>query len=305
MSSKKIVFLGSKSAGLDILKRIVARLPRSSVVAVICPDDSADKRSRQDDFRQFAVDKDLPFHLVETKRDLVQVLQAYAPDAAIVHGWYRLIPVSEVSKTKFFGFHYSQLPRYRGNAPLVWQIINGEQRLGVSFFELGDGLDDGLLVAQETFDFHVNESIADALDKASAIAEQMVDDFSVAWLGDGLILKEQPDLVPSYCGLRRPEDGKIDWNLPAGNVHDFVRAQTHPYPGAFATLPDGTKVYIWKSAVEPRTFYGTPGAVVEVSKGKVVVACGSGALVVLKVQVEMKEPEPVEAVIGSLQMRLG
>lgn len=304
MSGKRIVFLGSKSAGLGILRRMVARLPGSSVAAVICPDDRADKRSRHEDFRLFAMDNQLPFHLVETKRDLIRVLQYYQPDAAIVHGWYRLIPVSEFSRTKFFGFHYSQLPRYRGNAPLVWQIINGEQRLGVSFFELGEGIDDGLLVAQESFDLDVNETIADALDKASAIAEHMVDDFSAHWLGNGLLLKEQPNLVPSYCGLRRPEDGKIDWKLPAGNVHDFVRAQTHPYPGAFATLPDRGKVYIWNSAVEPRTFYGAPGAVVEVSKGKVVVACGSGALAVINVQVEMKEPEPVEAVIGSLQMRL-
>lgn len=305
MSNKSIVFLGSKASGLRALKRLVANLPQSSVSALICPDDTDDERSECSNFQAFAMENQIPFHIVATKRDLVKVVQSCEPDVAIVHGWYRLIPIREFPRTKFFGFHYSQLPRYRGNAPLVWQIINGEERLGVSFFELSDGLDDGLLLAQDTFKFGPNDTIANAIDSASEVVDHMIDKFAVDWQGGNLTFKKQPDIAPSYCGLRLPDDGKIDWTLSARTIHNFVRAQTRPYPGAFSTASDGTRVYIWRSAIEPRTFYGTPGAVVEVSNGRVVVACGSGALAVFEAQYATQESQPVEAVIGSLQIRLG
>ena len=31
-----------------------------------------------------------------------------------------------------------------------------------------------------------------------------------------------------------PEDGQIDWSLPADEVRNLVRAVTQPYPGAFS-----------------------------------------------------------------------
>ena len=44
----------------------------------------------------------------------------------------------------------------------------------------------------------------------------------------------------------RPEDGRIDWTKSAKQVHDLVRAVTHPYPGAFTDVFGG-KTWIWKT----------------------------------------------------------
>jgi methionyl-tRNA formyltransferase len=56
--------------------------------------------------------------------------------------------------------------------------------------------------------------------------------------------------------------GITDWNRPARAVHDWIRALTWPYPGAFTFLA-GRKVMLWASAV-PGAAPGPAGATGEV-----------------------------------------
>jgi len=44
--------------------------------------------------------------------------------------------------------HASLLPDYSGGAPLVWAMINGEKRTGITLFQMGDGVDSGPIVGQ-------------------------------------------------------------------------------------------------------------------------------------------------------------
>ncbi|HKI73318.1 MAG TPA: hypothetical protein VJ998_01655, partial [Pseudomonadales bacterium] len=37
----------------------------------------------------------------------------------------------------------------------------------------------------------------------------------------------------SYYSGRKPEDGAIDWSLPAADIHNLVRAVAPPWPGAY------------------------------------------------------------------------
>ena len=46
---------------------------------------------------------------------------------------------------------------------------------------------------------------------------------------------------------RRPEDGLVDWMRTTRQLHDWVRALTHPYPGAFTWL-DRRRVFIWEAS---------------------------------------------------------
>lgn len=305
MSNGQLIFLGSKAAGLRICNRLLQKLPAGALAAIICPDDRSDPRNVMSEFERAAQQAEVPFHVAPTRAATVELLRRYSPQAAIVHGWYQIIPTSDVPDTPFFGFHYSPLPRYRGNAPLVWQILKGEDRIGVSFFELVAEMDAGRLYDQAFDSLSVDETIADALGKADALAERMLDSFVADWLAGSITLRSQPDVDASYCGLRTPEDGRIDWTRSGASIHDFVRAQTRPYPGAFTALPDGRRLVVWRSAREPRDFIGVPGAIAEVAGEFVVVTAGSGAIRLIEVQVEGEPPAPAPAVLRSLKLRLG
>lgn len=303
MITQRILFLGSKEAGLLALRCLLKRLPKGCVEAVLCPDDRSDLRTEYKNFESLARQYDLTMHLAQSGKETVELIRRYQPQTVLVHGWYRMIPVAEFPDIDFLGFHYSLLPQYRGNAPMVWQIINGERRLGVSFFALTEGMDDGELVDQRHFELAAHEDIADAIGKANQLVDAMLDDFLPHWLAGKVARRPQEKGPISYCGMRTPEDGHIDWRAAPETVHNFIRAQARPYPGAFSRLPDGRVVRFWKAEIEPRRFYGVPGAVVDVVPGAIVVACGTGALRVLHAELEGGTPEASAAVTRSLKVR--
>jgi methionyl-tRNA formyltransferase len=302
--SPRLIFLGSKAAGLIAIKKILEDVPRQCVSAVICPDDILDERSERPAFKALANKYSLPLCIANTSTDASRLIRRYAPDIVLVHGWYRMLDVSSLAGIKFYGFHFSSLPEYRGNAPLVWQILNGRDQIGVSFFSLTDGMDDGEIVDQRNFSLSVDESIGDALEKANDLVLQMLDDFLPRWLAGTIVTRPQASSPVSYCGMRMPSDGLIEWRDSSAKVRDFIRAQSRPYPGAFSRMPDGRVVRIWKVKADDRTFYGVPGSILEVGSGFIVIACGSGALRILHAELDGKPDFGIPRELCSMKVRL-
>jgi methionyl-tRNA formyltransferase len=301
----RLVFMGSKASGLAIAELLCTDEMLSKPLALLCADDRADPRSCLREFEALGVRAGVPVLCIRTADELLAAILPLAPATVIVHGWYRIIPVERLPRLRFYGFHYSPLPAYRGNAPLVWQIMRGEQRIGVSFFRYARGIDDGDIVCQRSFELGGDDSIADALERAETIALGMIRETVAGLLDDRISLQPQPAEGVSWCGLRVPDDGRIDWGLSAREVHDFVRAQTRPYPGAFTTL-GGRRLRIWRTRVDGRTFYGVPGAVGAVEGDEVVVTCGSGSAIrILACALDGEADAPPSSVLSSLRLRLG
>ncbi|HOS42228.1 MAG TPA: methionyl-tRNA formyltransferase, partial [Armatimonadota bacterium] len=220
--------------------------------------------------------------------ELAPALQALAPHLVIVVGWYWLLSPALLRQVPggVYGVHASLLPRYRGNAPLVWAILRGERETGVSLFRFDDGMDTGDLAAQAAFPIGPEETIAEVLAKAEDATVAIVAEQARPLLEGTMTLRAQDHALASYCSLRQPCDGRIDWRQPAPRLYNFIRAQTRPYPGAFTHLPDGRTVTIWAARLFPYPYYGIPGLVGQQEADGVVVACGDGALVVTDYTVE-------------------
>lgn len=304
MTLPKLLFMGSKQSGLVALNKILERLPKERICGILCPDDSADERSELQAFDSLARKNALPFHVVKTGKEASDLIGHHAPHTVLVHGWYRLLPVSCFPETRFLGFHFSPLPEYRGNAPLVWQIINGKNLIGVSFFVLTDGMDNGDIVDQRFFHLGIHESVGDAIAKANSLVHEMLEDFIPHWLMGAVATRPQAATPASYCGMRLPSDGLIDWKASSEQIHDFIRAQARPYPGAFSRMPDGRIVRFWKTKIEKRTFYGVAGSVVETGSDSIVIACGSGALRILHSGIDGEDQSRlIPPALGSLRLR--
>jgi methionyl-tRNA formyltransferase len=304
--SRRLAFLGSKPLGLAVLRALREAVPPDAWASVLVFDDRDDGRSAFADFEAYAAAHALPLRVVRTAADVDAALAETPPDVVVVSGWYRIIPVERYRpRTRFFGFHGSLLPAYRGNAPLVWQVLNGEPRAGVSFFELVEGMDEGDLVGQHAFPVGPDDTIADVLAEVERGSGALAAAHAPALLAGTAPLTPQAAEGASYCGLRTPDDGRIDWTWPAGRIHDFVRAQTRPYPGAFTTLDTGERVTVWRTERDPRAYWAVPGSVVERRPDALVV--GTGAGVIRLVEAEVETPSGVvtaSAHIRSLRARL-
>ncbi len=139
----------------------------------------------------------------------------------------------EVPRQGAFNLHGSLLPRYRGRVPVNWAIINGEKETGVSLHRMVARPDAGGLVAQQAVPILANDTAFDVFRKLTCAGEQLILQ-SVPRLIDGSARETPQDLSQgSYFGPRRPEHGRIDWQRPALEIHNLIRAVAPPYPGAF------------------------------------------------------------------------
>ncbi len=299
----KVLFLGSKNLGLKLLMRMQALAP-NALTAVATLDDTADGRSALPLFRSFCVDRSLPIEILAKAKELDAVLDRHQPDLVVVCGWDWKIAVESLAKAPggFIGLHASLLPRYRGHAPLVWTLYNGDPEGGLSLFYLEPGLDTGDILAQKKFPLGPDATIAEALALAESHAEAALEETYPLLLAGRAPRRPQDQSQATFCSQRKPEDGLVDWKSSAALIHNAIRAQTHPYPGAF-TLWQGRRLYLWKASRFTGEYFGIPGLVVESSADTaaphpgVVVTCGQGAIRLLEVQLEGEARRPASEVL--------
>lgn len=86
----------------------------------------------------------------------------------------------------------------------------------------------------------------------------------------------------TYAPMLKKEHGRIDWGKGAREVRDLVRGMT-PWPSAQAEHA-GKPLKILAASVHEGS--GEPGAILSVDRDGIVVACGEGAVRLVKVQPE-------------------
>ena len=152
-------------------------------------------------------------------------------------------------------------------------------------FSFTEEMDEGNIWAVKGFHIMKDDTIDDCSKNASAIAIDLLEEHYLDIL-EGKTESFQQMGVPSYCAMRSPADGLIDWRKPSDSIYNFIRAQTHPYPGAFSHNEILGKVTVWESKPVDVTYYGVAGKVVKSIKDiGVYVICGDNKpLLITKVQ---------------------
>lgn len=142
----------------------------------------------------------------------------------------------EIPAAGSFNMHGSLLPKYRGRVPVNWALVHGECETGATLHRMEIKPDAGSLLDQERVQVLPNDTAHDVFLKLVCAAEKVMQRALPGLLAGSF--EERPmDLeAGSYFGGRRPEDGLIDWKLPAWEIHNLVRAVAPPYPGAFTEV---------------------------------------------------------------------
>jgi methionyl-tRNA formyltransferase len=224
----------------------------------------------------------------ETTLDAVRAL---GPELIFVVGWSQLVrePFIELASEGVFGMHPTLLPRHRGRAPIPWAILSGLARTGVTLFEIVDATaDSGAIVGQVEVGIAADETATTLFDKLTAAHVALIRDAVPALIGRTAPRVAQDPRRASAWPKRTPADGIIDWETRAPYLHDWVRAQTRPYPGAFTFLGD-EKVVVWRARPVALDEGAPAGTVVSTGADGPVVACGEGGLVLEEVETGASE----------------
>ena len=302
-SAKRVLFLGSKALGLTCLESIV-QVARNASVSAITIDDRSDCRSVFDKFKEYCRASGTPLLVASNAADADRIILEEGPNLILVCGWYWLIGREALGggRWQVMGVHNSLLPRYRGSSPLVWAIINGERQTGFSLFSLEEKMDEGKIWAQRRVRIDANDDVGTVLSRIEGKLLVTLKDILPKIIAGTAKSRAQANSHATYCARRLPDDGEIDWSSSAQQVHNFVRAQSHPYPGAF-TWKAEEMIKVWKTRLLTSRYFGTPGQVAFIRNDGVVVVCGDGRAVLLETIEDAKGVRPARLTIGSIKTR--
>ncbi|MBB3012857.1 formyltransferase [Cupriavidus alkaliphilus] len=235
-----------------------------------------------------AAELGVPFLYGEDPADpaIAQAVREARPDVIFSFYYRAMIPagVLALAPGGAFNMHGSLLPKYRGRVPVNWAVLHGETETGATLHAMEARPDAGDIVDQTAVPILPDDTAGEVFEKVTVAAEQTL------WRALPAMMAGQTPRRPnrlaegSYYSGRKPEDGRIDWNRPAAEVYNLIRAVAPPYPGAFTEV--GGQRFIVAQARRP-----LPGAVpsmpagtatgLQLRDGHVIGVCGDGGVVIV------------------------
>lgn len=236
-------------------------------------------------YLDIAAEYDIPLHFCDNVNDpeTVAWIRDKQPDLIIQTGWSQKFRSELLNLPRYgcIGEHPAPLPRGRGAACVNWAILTGETQWGDTFFHMVDEYDRGAVYAQEFFPIAVYDDVRTVYDKVALCSAKVVREHIDRW-SEG-IFEEIPldESTATYYKKRTPKDGIFDFTMGARQLHDFIRAQTEPYPGAFF-LMNGEKITVLQSRPTELCSEAEPGSVLgKTAGGGIQVVCGDGKVIEL------------------------
>jgi len=300
----RLVFLGTPAFAVPTLERAVAA--GHQVLEVVTQPDRPRGRGQKDappPVKQAAERLGLAVYQPERVRrpEAVERLRMLAPDAMVVVGYGQIIPQSviDIAPLGILNVHASLLPKYRGAGPIQWAVVNGETHTGVTIMRIDAGLDTGdMLLKRETAIGPDENAVELGRRLAGMGADLLVE--ALDGLAAGTIVPEKQDASQAtYAPMLKKEDGRIDWSQPAAAIHNRVRG-LQPWPGAYTGLR-GHTLHIWRARPAEIASGSPPGALAGVKP--LVVACGTGGLELLELQLEGRKRLPAAEFANGQRLR--
>jgi methionyl-tRNA formyltransferase len=219
-------------------------------------------------------------------------------DVAVVVAYGLILPqaILDAPAQGCLNIHASLLPRWRGAAPIHRAIMSGDAETGICIMQMEAGLDTGPVLLREETAIEAEETTAQLHDRLSDMGAALIVE-ALAKLPT-LTPKLQPEDGVTYASKIDKAEAAIDWSAPAAEVDRKIRGLS-PFPGAFVEF-DGQRIKLLASCLVDGA--GAPG---EVLDDQLTVACGSGAVQLLRLQRAGKAAQDAEVFLRGLPLPKG
>ncbi|SDU33116.1 methionyl-tRNA formyltransferase [Halopseudomonas salegens] len=217
-------------------------------------------------------------------------LAALKPDLMVVVAYGLILPQSvlDIPRLGCINSHASLLPRWRGAAPIQRAIEAGDSQSGVTIMQMEAGLDTGPMLLKQQTAISPEDTGGSLHDRLALLGATALPE-AINGLAQGTLSVEvQDDAQACYAHKLSKADGLIDWQLPAAVLVDRIRA-FNPWPLTQARLQD-TVIKLWAAELSDNPSSGQPGEILAADRNGLVVACGDGALRLIRMQLPGGKP---------------
>ena len=199
-------------------------------------------------------------------------------DAAVVVAYGLLLPkaILEAPMMGCFNLHASLLPRWRGAAPIQRAVMACDAETGVMVMRMDEGLDTGSVLMAERVAIG-RQTAGELAERLSRLgADLMVRAMSALERG-AVTAEPQTERGITYAKKINKEEARIDWSKSAREIDCLIRGLSLS-PGAFSEIKGERLKILYAEPVDGK------GPIGEIIGDDLTIACGEGALRLVKVQ---------------------
>ena len=304
----KIIFFGTPEFAVPFLDYIYKHASvgpkKIQVVSVITQPDKPVGRKQEltpSALKRYAQKEGIPvFDPKNLKNpETIRYFKTHPAHVYVLVQYGKLIPLSilEIPPYGIVNFHPSLLPNYRGPDPIRSPILEGDEKTGATIMLLGEGMDTGPILAQESFALDRKETLASLTEKFCKMGPSFLFHTLEAYLLKKIIPTLQDETKATITHLLSREDGRINWNQSAQEIERKIRAYT-PWPGCWTIWKDHQKNYRVKILTLEihdlkESFRGPIGSLHSKDK-RLFVVTGKGIAEITLLQREGKSPVSAE-----------
>ncbi len=302
----RLAFMGTPEFAVPSLAELIAS--GHEIVAVYSQPPRPKGRGRKltpSPVHAFADSMGLPVFTPDSMKaaEAIEIFESLDLDAACVVAYGQILKPEVLAAPRLgcFNLHGSLLPRWRGAAPIQRAIMAGDARTGVQIMRMSEGLDEGPILLSEIMDIRAD-------DTAGSLSERMAHVGAALWsralaaIERGAATETTQTGEPTYARKITPAEARIDWTRPAVEVDAHIRGLS-PFPGAWFEAPSDqgpVRIKALLSAVADGA--GAPGTVLD---GDLTVACGAGAVRLVRVQREGRAAQSAEEMLRGFPLPAG
>ena len=286
-----VIFMGTPLFALPALKAILES-KNHRLAAVFSQKPKAKGRGMKvakSPVHEVANNYDIPVYNPSTLRneDTGKLIKSIEADVIVVTAYGFIIPknILEAKKYGCLNIHPSDLPKYRGAAPLQRTIINGESKTAVCIMQMDEGLDTGDILVEEKFSISNKITFLELHDKTAQLGAQML--MNVLDNIDRIKPFKQSKVGVLYAHKLSKEESKIDWNETAFAIDCKVRGM-NPWPGVYFEHQNKKIKIIEAECIDSDHKYDPGLLLLDNNNSFFEIACGKDLLRIIKLQPEGK-----------------
>ena len=288
----KVVYMGTPDIAVKSLSKLHEEF---DVLAVVTQPDRPKGRGNKltpPPVKECALEHNIPCYQTERISkdvELIKKLKDLNPDFFVTFAFGQILSqeVLDIPKFATVNLHASLLPKYRGANPIQRCIYNGDCKTGITTMltvlelDAGDICETDEIVITDTM---TNLELKDIISEKSPAL--LCSTLKGLYSGE---LKPQKQCCDGVTIAKKfiKQDGLIDWNRTAKDIHNQVRSMVD-FPTAYTMFNEKLLKIIETKVVSNECKKGSCGEIVSVAKNGIEINTKEGTLLITKVKPESK-----------------
>lgn len=237
--------------------------------------------------------------------EFLDTLKGYSPDLIVVAAYGRILPraILTLPPLGCVNIHGSLLPRHRGAAPIQWAIINGDSEAGVTIMQMDADMDTGDILLSAAIPLTDDETAGSLFDKLADLGgTTLAQALDLLRIDQLFPIEQNHNLATSSPPLSK-EDGCLNWNKPALELHRLIRG-LDPWPAAYSFI-DGQRFRLFAPELVHRECERPAGTLILADQQGLLIATAKDCLRIKEIQPEGKKRMTVEAYLCGHPLKPG